>query len=206
MSTFRTFWHGLPRWAHWAAIAIAIIIVYFAIVEPGQNFIGSYLDRSKRIESDLARDKELLSPTSDDGRLMAIGRQSFGDPLLPTDKSASAETLYRVVDRILKGHGIDDAKINEHKAQLRTDLLIPVVGGGSVDRFTVDVTFETEAHTALDILAELEQAPEVTAVSRVKFDKQGARTASAGGDEQLVRVTFSPEMWIAAKAGTGGIE
>lgn len=204
MSTLSARIASLPRAAKWLLALVAVVVGYFAMVEPGLNFLGTIRSKAQRIESDVRRDGELSDPSSEDGRLLALGRQNFGAPLPPGEKSNSAETLYRVVDRILKEHGIEDAAINERSSQLRSDYLGTVLGdSGKVNRFILEVTFESDTQGALDVLAELEQAPEVSAVSKVRFDKLSVRSASADKAD-MVRVTLAPEAWLSAGIETGG--
>ena len=44
---------------------------------------------------------------------------SFGTPARPGSSGATPESLYRVVDRVLKEHDVTDAAINEREAQAR---------------------------------------------------------------------------------------
>lgn len=201
--------NALPRTIKWAIAAIVIIIVYFAAVDPALILIDSVRAKSSRIENNLARDAALSDPASDDGRMIAVSRENFGAPLRPNASAATAETLYRLVDRVLKEHGVEDASITERSAQLKSDLFEPVVGTSSVNRFILEVAFDADSVTALEILAALEQSPEVSAVGRVRFDKLAVRSAPAAGSaassesSDNLRVTLAPEIWLTQPVESG---
>lgn len=204
---------NMPRVMKWALLAGAVLVVYFVAIEPALDFAASVRDKGDRIERNLARDAALSDPTSDDGRLIALAREHFGAARAPGDAGLTPEGLYRLVDRVLKEHGVEDASINERTAQLRSEHLDAATGsvGGGVNRFILEVTFDSDAETAMDVLAALEQSPEVSAVGRVRLDTQQTRTGS-GGDERndarryggLVHATIAPEIWLTADPAEGG--
>lgn len=203
MNALARTWSGLPPIARWVALAAIVLIVYFVAVEPAVMFTSSYSAGADRIEAALKREKDLASPDSEQGRTLAEGRRFFGTPLAPTDPGARPEALYRTVDRILRGHGVD-ATVNERTqpSLIHAEQLVGLVEPGrSIDRFALEVTFETDPASAVAILSAVEQAPEVTAVSRVRFEKFSARAGSKDA-EQSVRVSMTPELWVLADRPT----
>lgn len=201
---------GMPRAAKWALVACGLIVVYFGVVEPALDFTRSMNERADRIENNLRRDKQLKDPQSPDRRLIDTGKELFGTPMLPTDTRAAAETLYRVVDRVLKDNGVEDASIAERSGRLTSDQLVGAIGSAAtVDRFILEVSFDAQPEVALDVLSALEQSPEVSAVGRVRIDKAGVRSFStpSGGsrasEAEMVRVTLSPELWMVKGPGGG---
>jgi hypothetical protein len=207
MSTLASTFNSLPRAVKWALLACGFVVVFFAIVEPALKFVDSIRAKAERIESNLARDASLSDPASDDGRMLALSLEQFGSPIRPGDPTATAETLYRLVDRVLKEHGVEDASITERSAQLRSDLIEPVVGSTVVNKFILEVSFDADSTTALEVLAALEQSPEVSAVGRVKFDKLAVRSSSSGTPAEAsdtLRVTLAPELWLTQSPDSGG--
>jgi hypothetical protein len=65
---------------------------------------------------------------------------------------------------------------------------------GHIDRLILEVTFEADPSTVISVLADLEKAPEVTTVSRVRIDKTNNRDDTV----RTVRATITPEAWILA--------
>jgi hypothetical protein len=62
----------------------------------------------------------------------------------------------------------------------------------------LEVSFESRQETVIEVLAALERAKEVAAISRVRIDKTGMRDE----EMQMVRATILPEAWIAT-SGAG---
>lgn len=196
---------ALPRAAKWVIVGVIVGVLYLAAVAPALDYLDSVRSKSDRIEHNLARDASLANPTSDDGKMLALVRDHFGSPSRPGDPSITPESLYRLVDRVLKEHGVEDASITERLAQLKSDQLEAVAGTSSVNKFILEVSFDSDSVTALDVLAALEQSPEISAIGRVRFDKQGVRSPSAGSDGvDTLRVTLAPEIWLVSTPETGG--
>lgn len=196
---------ALPRVVVWAIIAAIVLVVYFAIVDPALAYINSVTSRADKIERHLARDASFADPKSEDSRTIELSRTSFGTPARPGSPGATPEALYRVVDRVLKEHDVTDAAITEREAQVQSDAMLAVTGTRSARRFILEIAFDADPQTALDVLAALEQAPEVSAVGRVRFDKLTSRVTSATETEaDMLRVTLAPELWSIGPASSGG--
>lgn len=189
---------ALPRTLVWGLIALLVIIVFFAVVDPALNSISGVAQKADRIERDLARDKSFKDQASEDSRIIQQARASFGSPARPS-AVATPEALYRVVDRVLTEHAIFDATITERSSQFRAEALPSVTGSPTGTRFTLDVSFETDTETVLDVLVALEQAKEVSAIGRVRIDKVQSRSSEP--HEDLVRVTLAPELWTSSQPG-----
>lgn len=215
MNALAAMWKQLPRSAQWLGYLMVFVAAYLALVAPALRVIDGLHSESDKIENALRRERDLASPDSDEGRMLAQSRRAFGEPHLPSDPSAKAETLYRVVNRILKDNKVDDAAIGERRG---TDLKADQVAGfvsdsAGIERFTLEVSFEADPLTVAAVLAALEQAPEVTAVGRVKIDKPNSggfgswngNSSSKKDEQELLRVTIAPEAWIlASRSGERG--
>ncbi len=196
---FDTF-NRLPRAARWLLLFGAFVALYYLVLEPALDAANSARNRADRLETALRRERELLAINSQVGRELERGVATYGLPRHPTDPGARPEALQRAVNAILIAHGVGNAVYSERSGTIRADEAVAVVSPGArLDRFVLDVTFEATPETTVAILADLEKASEVTAVSRIKLDKSGAgraRTPSAGG--RTVRVSIAVESWIAA--------
>lgn len=205
MSQLLRSWSRLPRVAQWSVLAIVLIAAYFLAIEPVLNLTGLYTSKADRIAAALRREKELAAPDSEDGRLLAQAARVFGKPLLPGDPAAKPETLYRVVNRILREHLVDDAVVNERAGpvQLRPEQLTALTDGyHTIEKFSLEVAFEADPQTAVAVLADMESSPEVTAIGRVRIEKANTRAGSHDTDP-LVRVMLAPEIWVLSVASAG---
>ena len=198
MNALAQSWSKIPRALKWGVYALLVICLYFLVAEPALNYAGTFNTRADAIETSIRREKELASTDSGDGQLVAQGERFFGKPMFPTDPAARPETLYRVVDRILHQNGILEPSISERSVgtQFRSEQTSGL-SDRPIERFSLEVAFETTPKTATKIIEELEEAPEVTAISRVRIEKYSSRAGSKDS-EQTVRVTLAPEIWVLA--------
>ena len=202
MNRLWSLFSGLPRAGKWIVFAVAGVLFYFYGVEPALQATKDLNNKADALARGLAREHELSSPQSEDGRILDVGLSSFGMPYLPTDGRARPDALHKAVDAILRKNGVRDSNIVEKTATLRGDLVTAMAGNGArFDRYVLDVTFETDQQSLVSILSDLERAPEVTAISRVRIDHPAAARGSKGSSRTL-RVTISPEIWVAAKGGS----
>lgn len=191
--TLRARWQSLPRAARWLILAAAFVALYFASVEPALDATARLSLRADALQSALDRQRS----TRDDSAALAAAR--FGDPLLPGGPDRLAALNARV-EQVFRERRVSALTI-------RTRAPIPL-GRGSfagaipeseqVQRLILDIDFEADPDTAAHVLADLERAPEVAAVSRVslrRLEKDGRR---------LVQASLSPEAWIIAPKGGAG--
>lgn len=185
-------WNALPRAARWLAYLVVFVGLFFGAVQPLWNLVDRIGARAASLENALRRSKELSTADSSEGAVIASAQGSFGKPLMPGSSRLTPGAFGRVVDGILEGHLVQDRTVMERTvpmAQADADRL----RAGKINRLILDVTFEAKQETVIAILADLERASEVAAVSRVRIDRTGMRDEEA----QLVRATISPEAWIA---------
>ncbi len=195
----------MPRSMRWLLAFAAFLALYFGVLEPALTAASTSRDRADRLEATLRRERSLLAANSQAGRELERGVATYGLPRHPTDTAARPEMLQRAVNAILVKHGVGNAAYSERSGTIPATEAATVVGAGArLERFVLDVTFEASPENAIAILADLEQASEVTAVSRIKLDKSGAGRARNGASSgsRVVRVTIAVESWIASP-GTG---
>ena len=201
MSKLSDSFNRMPRAMRWLSFFGAFLVLYFGVLEPSLVAANAARDRADRLEIALRRERALLATNSQAGRELERAVKTYGLPYHPTDPALRAEALQRGVNAVLMKHRVEDASYNERSGTISADAATAVVGATSkLDRFVLDVTFEATPEDAIAILADLEQTPEVTAVSRIKMDKALAgRSRDSGG---TVRVTITIESWIAARVAS----
>lgn len=209
MSSLRTAYARLPRAAKWVVWSVLFCLAYFLVAEPALERTAALTAAADATESALARERAIAAAWSDTNTPAAAARAAFGAPLPPGPSEPRTRALYTRVNRILETHRLA-ADITERRAPLRDAAADTLAGPGNrIDRFILDLTFESSPETAAAVLADLESAEEVAAVGRVQMRRvESGRAADRGSDRaasRRVRVTLSPEAWILTPAaGMGG--
>ena len=200
-------YNSLPRAGKWLVWALAVIVAYFGVVEPVLNATNAARARADTLAAGLDKERALTSPDSDQGRILENGRRSFGEPYLPEDPNNRPEALHSLVDTILEKRGVSSRVKSERRIRIAGDeavkLLGPLAASSVVERLILDVTFEAAPDTIVAILADLEQAKEVAAVSRVeirRLDTGGGRSGAPASNAKIVKATLSPEAWIVTRS------
>lgn len=213
MNRLLTAFAALPRSARWVVLAGAFMGVYFLVIEPLLDRANNHDAAADAIENNLRRASQLSDEDSDDGRLLATGMKTYGRPQLPSDAAAKPESVQRIVDQILEDHGVDSRTKTERNSTMTGDRARALAADGKIERYIVEVSFEATQETVAAIIADLEQAPGISAVSRVKIDRTaiGGRfgedfgAPGAGGESAAgrVRATISAEAWVLLRARPG---
>ncbi|GEM_PF-855629 len=200
---------SIPRAAKWGIAAACAFGLYFLVIERVIDRTNFYALRADKLDSNLQRVTDLESPDSVDGALLLVGRRTYGVPQLPTDSAARPEAIHRVVDEVLEEHGIDDRTKTEKSLTLTADRLSELtLGEGRVERYIVEVSFEATQETVARVIADLEQSPVITVISRVKIDRVTAyagtrEPTTANSGPKLVRAAIAAETWVRVRGGSG---
>ncbi len=188
----------LPRAAQWLAYLAVVLLVFFGIIKPLWGLSDTVGGDASKLETAIARHNDLSSADSGDGGYIASTQAVFGTPMMPKAGGLKPEDFTRVVDGILESHQITDRNVNERPktpmASLKPEYKT-LLGVTGIDRLTLEVTFEARPSDVAAILADLERAPEVAAISRVRIDHNNSRN---GDIEEVVRTTIIAEAWLAA--------
>lgn len=200
LSSFSETYNRVPRAMRWLIVFGVFILGYYLVLEPSLDSANQARDRADRLETALRRDRAMLASGGRRGGELDRSVTVYGLPRHPTEPDARPENLQRAVNKILMDQGISNATYSERSGVIPADKAVAVVGQAArLERFVLDVTFETTPERAMSILATLEQTPEVTAISRVKIDKStNSRDRDSGG--RIVRVNIAVESWIAGRA------
>ena len=182
--------HTAPRVVRWATLAITATLAYFLLIEPALDAASSYNARADVMQAGL--DRQSADGPSDSGSNdSALSTLQFGSPLSPGGPERSAALNARV-ESLLRDRRVSDLSI-----RARTPVALPRASFAAVlpdnrvaQRLILDIQFEASPADAVAFLADLERAPEVSAISRATF-----RTVQRDG-VTLVQLAVSPESWI----------
>lgn len=190
-------YHALPRAARWVLLAALACVVYFFAIEPALDHTNRLSAKADAVATSLARESQLTAAWSDANTPAAAAKSAFGSPALPAAIEPRSRALYTRISKVFESHQtVYD--ITERRVPLRADQVAAIAGQGSrIDRFILDLTFESSPETAAAILADLERSEEVAAVSRVQIRRiDNARSGGGGAAPRRVRAVFSPEAWV----------
>jgi hypothetical protein len=195
--SFKEQWKSTPRAVKWAGGAALILVAYFAL-SPLWTWMSHLDNTAFQLELALKRHANLSSDKSSDGAEIENIHEKLGAPQKPG--KLKPEAFARVVNGILDRHDVK-ASTNERKVRL-APTTSEALQMGAVDRLILEVTFEASPDVVVAILSDLEKAPEVAAVSRIRIDKSNSRDETA----QTVRATIAPEAWVlATDTGSAGV-
>lgn len=185
----------LPRAARWGICAGAIVLAYFVAIEPiidGINATNAKAEDREGALITLARD-----PISSQSSELALGVKKFGAVELPGEPEIRSVAFNRRVVEILAKHKIKDSS---------TTRLMPLGAGplkdaygeaNRIDRQVREIQFDATPEDIAAVVADLESAPEVAAISRVQL-RRGDQQDSAA---RLLKATISVEAWVVSKKG-----
>jgi hypothetical protein len=182
----------LPRAARWALVALAVVLLYFALIEP---VIDRYNTYSGRADDRLAalRDLRRRAAQGDSGAA-ALGVRRFGLVELPGDPELRSVAFNRKVTEILQKHGVTRHNSTTRNVPLgATGPLAGTLGQNErIDRVVREVQFDAEPEAISAVLADLERTPEVAAVSRVQL----RRASAPDGPPRALNATIAAEAWV----------
>lgn len=194
---------ALPRSGRWLVWLGAFLAVYFLAIEPVLTRRAALAAEATRIEAALAAKAQARTRVAESERVVTQGAGFFGRPALPgasVDNSAMFEAR---INQVFAANKVSP-RINYRDPVLFTGDTPKVLGGGQkLERLVVELSFETDVITLVNILKDLEHAKEIAAVSKVGLRKQAAPSKKPGDAGPLL-VNLTAEAWALASATTGG--
>lgn len=189
---FRT----LPRAARWAVFAGAILVAYFAVVEPVIDRINTTASRADDRESALvALAKDPIGAQSSE---VALGVRKFGAVELPGDPEVRSVAFNRRVVEVLSKHRIrNDTSTTRTMPLGAGPLKSAYTEEERIDRLVREVQFSATPEELAAVIADLESSPEVAAVSRVQLRRGDNQDTAA----RQLKVTLAVETWVVNRRG-----
>lgn len=192
---------SLPRSARWLIWGALGLLAYFVIVEP-------IVERTSRLRI-LADSRAGQLAKAHSGAVVLAAAQSdikagvqrFGMVELPGEPKERSEAFSRRVGEILQAHGVRPTSTVKETPLGNGPLLGALGSEYKVDRLVTELQFDASPATVAAVLADLERAPEVAAVSRVQVRKAGPQGDRPVG--KVLRTTIAVEAWqLVRKAKT----
>jgi hypothetical protein len=186
----------LPRAAKWGAMGGAVILGYFAAVEPSLDSMNTYASRADANEAMLAAHAKSADTLRSAVQTIETGVRQYGKVDMPGDPEQRPLEFNRMVDEVLKKHGVLEQTSTSRIAPLGQGPLAGKFGlEYRIDRMLKDINFTADASVAAAVIADLERSSAVATVSRVQIRQ--AETRDRGSS--LVRVSLTVEAWLLVK-------
>jgi hypothetical protein len=212
MTAVMNWFQSLPRAGKWGALFVLACAAYFGLIEPAMLATSRLSAKAEALDESLSKLNALGGSAGD-----AVALTSFGAPLLPGDPESRQDLVYNAVNSILARHGVRDRDITERQSPLRNEDATALLGSTAtaatdgerpgVTRLILEITFDASPETISAIVADLEAAPEIATLSRVKFDRNsggnGSRSSRGVGLGRNLRATIVPEAWVATRQRSG---
>jgi len=202
MSTLLGRYNSLPRVARWAILAGAGFAAYFLIVEPVLDQRGAFQvkadEKAKQLASSHSGSNEAEVANSE----LRTGVTRFGVPELPGAPAERSQAFTKRLASVLQSHGVRDHTSTVKEMPLASSTLASTFGTDyRVDRLVTELQFDASPETFMGVLADLERAPEVAAVSRVQLRKFAPAANSRSSPPRIVKVSLSVEAWQLVRKG-----
>ena len=195
MNTLAARFRALPRSARWGIWAGALILSYFLVVErviDSINATNAKADDREGALIALARD-----PISSQSSDLALGIKKFGAVELPGDPETRSVAFNRRVVEVLAKHKIKDSSTTRTMPIGNGPLKTAYGDANRIDRQVREIQFDATPESIAAVIADLESAPEVAAISRVQL-RRGDQQDSAA---RLLKATISVEAWVVSRKG-----
>ena len=186
---------SLPRAARWGLSAGGVLLAYFIVIEPLLDRVNSTKARADdRLGALTALTR---NPIGEGSSELALGVRKFGAVELPGDPEARSLALNQRIAEVMKKHSIR-YEITTRVQPMGSGPLKDAYGETErIDRQVREVQFDATPENLSAVVADLENASEVAAVSRVQV-RRGDQQDSAA---RLLKATLSVEAWVVSKKG-----
>ena len=191
-------WSAIPRAGQWLVLAGVGLAAYFLVVEPVIDMTVRASGRADAMAARIRMVNGMNAKADGDRQAIALGARLHGDVTIPGQRSEAATGLNRAVDRVLREAGVTGARTQTTEQNLRDGPATRFFGGrGSLVKLVSTVSFDASPEAFSRVLGSLENAPDVSAVTRVivRRGDDGSRRVSA---------TLTVEAWALGSSTTDG--
>lgn len=189
--SLRERWNALPRTGRWLILAALFIGAYFVVIEPALDATASLAARGDVLQAGLERRRANDQRGGEAETRSALAAARFGETFPPGGAERAGE-LNACVERVLREKQVSSLTIRSRAlTPLGRSAFAGVISESEqAQRLVLDVDFECAPAVAMEIISELEQSPEVTALGRVILRKAG------GEEKKVLQVSLAPETWV----------
>lgn len=186
----------LPRSARWLVMLVAVVVLYFGVVEPTLDVYNRAVGRGDAAQAVLERYLGAGDTIKRAGETALLGVRQFGEVEYPGDPETRPPAMNKVIDEILRKHGVTGQTSTTRTTPLaRGPLVTRVSATHRIERLTKVLEFQADPDVVAKVIADLEQNPIVTTISNVQVRQAEGR---ARGTKQ-VAASITVESWLLAR-------
>jgi hypothetical protein len=197
MNTILARYRSMPRVLRWAMWAGVILIAYLVVIDPLVIAKASQLHARAR---DMATRLVALDHDVRTGRTRDVSNAiaRYGVVAPPSgDPERATQVFNATIYDILNKHGVKRYTSPSRSAPMGPGPLTRTVATDErAERRIADIQFEAAPEEIAAILADMERAPQISAVSRVQVRKADKESAS-----RELQTTITAETWVITKKG-----
>jgi hypothetical protein len=194
---------SMPRAARWLVAFGAVVIGYFVAVQPAIDAILIMNGRAAGARGELGHEGRERAAREQAVVLVRSGMGVFGTVSFPGEPAERSEAFNRRINEVLFKHDVKGDRRVTRTAPLEPGPMDAAAGPSKrIDRLIMDIQFEASPEQVSAVLADLESAPEVAAVSRVQLRRESGGEGGAAPGRTL-RVNLSAEAWLLSRKEGG---
>jgi len=183
-------WSKLPRAARWLVVFGLLVGFYFGVVEPLLTETAEANARADRAAGELEAFREQADSLEGAETTIKIGLTNFGLVEMPDARATDASDR---IDAVLRKCDVEDWSFQQQRGvPLGRDAapgLVEDPDAEEVQRVVFNIQLTARADVVIDVIADLERSPELTAVGQIVLRRTDEERA-------LVQANIQPETWI----------
>ncbi len=192
-------WNTLSRAMQWALLALVGIGVFFAVVDPVSKW-AAQLNAQSNLKAEALKDIRAQAKIRSDATAeLKRNARLYGQVLPPEKLDDRVQAASQRIDEVLRQNGANEVVFGARSPVSLGSRVLP----GYVDdpekeelrRVTFDVAFTGTPERVIEIVAALEQIPEITLIADIRLTRIDSRGA------RLVEAQLSPVVWGIARKG-----
>lgn len=199
MSGLLARYQSLPRAGRWAVIGLAVVVAYFAAVEPAITMYNGIASEADKRAARLASYAKERAARSNAETTIASGVARYGIVEYPGDPEQRSVAFNKQISEIMTKHGLKEDSTTRTAALGAGPLLGAVGSDKRVERLVKELTFSATPEKVVAVVNDLEASPIIAAVSKVQIRVPG----ESERDGRNVRASVAVEAWVVVPKGRG---
>lgn len=189
-------YRSIPRSGQWLILFVIGLGLFFGVVLPVLDQANAWKNKADTKLARLSRsghEAEVLSAAEGE---IKNGLARFGPVELPGIAKERSDALNRKIGQVLRAHGVTNHTSSVKEMPLGSASFDQEFGADvRVERLVAELQFDASPETVAAVLAELEQSPEVAAVSRLQIRKGTGNGQEKKSASKTVKATIAVEAW-----------
>ncbi len=194
---------ALPRVVLWLSAFVLFLGVYFGAIEPAITLMNSWNEKADRIEAQQRSTANAASALTNSAGEIERQVVAIGKARPPSTSPDPSTALDARLSAIVSKHEVVDRRRNLRASAAVVLNGVKTISGEPlprIERLQIEWQIECDTRKLVEVLKDLETAPEVYSVYSMQVRKL---TDSRAEGEGLLNVTFVVETWFVPKNTPG---